>query len=85
MRNATANATASAGAVANTTANATAPVVDPEDLPPTKRDYRVSAGNTTNATDPVQVDGLIHNADGSRAFSDGTPVGGVNDTWRYAA
>jgi hypothetical protein len=59
MRNATANATAgaAANATANATAgaaaNATAPVVDPEDLPPAKRDYRISAGNTTNATNPV--------------------------------
>ena len=91
MRNATSNATASASAGtstaphANTTANATAPIVDPEDLPPTKREYRVSAGNVTNATNPVQIDGLIHNADGSRNFEDGSPVGGVNDTWRYQA
>lgn len=79
MRNTTANATA------NATVNATAPIVDPEDLPPAKRDYRISAGNVTNATNPVQVDGLIHNSDGSRSFPDGSPVGGVNDTWRYAA
>ena len=76
---------APANGTANASANATAPVVDPEDLPLKKLDYKISAGNTTNATDPVQIDGLIHNKDGSRSFPDGTPVGGVNDTWRYAA
>lgn len=46
--------------------------------------YVVSAGEPTNATDPIQTDGLVHNADGSRSFPDGTGVGGVNDVWRYA-